>query len=95
MAKTKVLVCTKGKSCKKRGSKKVFCALARQLENFGLGDLVSLRKVDCLGLCDRGPAIEIKPDKVAIARVSPEDCKDIVKSLRKKKQAPERLGKQI
>jgi len=91
MSKTKLLICTKGKSCKKRGAKEVFCALEEQIECMGLEDKVRLKKVDCLGMCGNGPAIQIKSQKLSYGRVSPDDCEKIIRRLTKNKKPIDRL----
>ena len=89
--KLKLLVCTKGKHCKKRGAKKVLCALAEQLEIFGLDDKICLKKSDCLGKCGRGPAIQVKPLDKFYGNVEPDTCEDFVKAIKKKSKPPRKL----
>lgn len=81
MAKQKVLICTKGKACRKRGSKELFCAMAESIENLGLEDEICLKKTDCMGHCGRGPAIKVKPDKLIYGWVSRSDIREILWSL--------------
>ncbi len=89
--KLKLVVCTKGKHCKKRGAKKILCALAQELENFGLEDKICLKKSECLGKCGRGPAIQIKPLDSFYGNVEPQHCKEFVRSLKLKKKPPKSL----
>jgi (2Fe-2S) ferredoxin len=89
--KLKLLVCTKGKHCKKRGAKKVLCALAEELENYGLEDTVCLKKSECLGKCGRGPAIEVQPIDKIYGLVNEGLCKDFVRALKKKNKPPKKL----
>lgn len=84
MSKKKIIVCTKGKTCKKLGSKDVYCSLEKQIEKMGLEKDIILKKSDCLGACGRGPAVKVKPNKWHYGRVSPDDCKEILRSLVKK-----------
>lgn len=78
---TKLLVCTKGKTCCKLGGKDVYRALKNEIENLGLESTIKIKKTDCLGYCGRGPAVKVKHGKLTYGRVSPKDCRDIVRSL--------------
>lgn len=89
--KLKLFVCTKGKHCKKRGADAVMCALAEQLESFGLEDKVCLKKSDCLGKCGRGPAIQVKPLDRIYGNLEPKECEDFVRALKKKNKPPKKL----
>ena len=86
--KLKLLVCTKGKHCKKSGAKKVLCALMEQLEDLGLEDDVCIKKTDCLGQCSKAPAVQVKPQNIYYGRLDPDDCEKIVKSLASAKLKP-------
>ena len=81
MSKQKVLVCTKGKTCRKRGAKKVFCALERQIIALGLDDAIRLRKVDCLGHCGVGPTVKLKGKKTWFENVSPAGAREIIGTI--------------
>ena len=89
--KLKLVVCTKGKACKKRGAKKVFCALEEQIEDFGLEKKICLKKSDCLGYCGQGPTVEVKPLDHLYGWLEPSDCFDLVKALKKKRKPVKRL----
>ena len=78
--RTKLLICT-NKSCKKRGSREVLHALEDEIEARGLEDKICVKSSECLGLCDKGPAVKVKKEKVAFSRVSPEDCLEIIDAL--------------
>lgn len=92
--KLKLILCTKGKHCKKRGAKKVLCALAEQIEQFGLDEKICLKKSDCLGKCGRGPTMQVQPTDRYYGNLEPELCEDFVRSLKKKRKPPKylRLG---
>lgn len=90
VSKVKILVCTKGKHCRKRGGKDVACALAKQLECLGVDDKFSIKKSECLGRCERGPAVKVKDLELSYGRVEPEDCKDLVKEMVKVRKAIKR-----
>jgi NADH-quinone oxidoreductase subunit F/NADP-reducing hydrogenase subunit HndC len=81
MSKQKVFVCTKGKTCRKRGAREVFCALEQEIEAQGLEEQIKLKKTECMGHCGKGPTVKIKPDKVWYGSVSPRDCAEIIRSL--------------
>ncbi|MBX9685811.1 MAG: (2Fe-2S) ferredoxin domain-containing protein [Candidatus Obscuribacterales bacterium] len=89
--KLKLFVCTKGKHCKKRGAKKILCALLDSLETFGLEDKVCLKKSDCLGKCGRGPAVQVMPRDEYYGNFEADDCEDFVKALKKKGKPPKGL----
>ena len=89
--KLKVLICTEGKHCRKRGAKKVHCALLEQLESFGIEDSVCLKKSECLGQCGRGPAVQVQPLDRFYGLAEPEHCKDFVRSIKKKRKPPKSL----
>lgn len=78
---TKLLVCAKGKTCCKLGGKDVYRALKNEIESLGLDAEIKVKKVDCLGECSRGPAVKLKHGKLTYGRVSPKDCRDILRSL--------------
>lgn len=88
--KIKVLVCTEGKHCRKRGGKDVYCRLAEQCQTLGVEDKFAIKKSDCLGSCGRGPAVKIKGFKLTYGRVEPGDCKSILKDLLKARKALKR-----
>lgn len=83
MAKpTKVLICTKGKSCRKAGSKDLFCSMQQTIENLGLEKDITLKKTDCMGYCGSAPIMKIKGrEKLFYSHVSPEDIREIIWSL--------------
>jgi (2Fe-2S) ferredoxin len=81
VAKHKITVCTKGKTCRKRGAREIYCALEQQIEALGLEKQIKLKKSDCLGRCGRAPTVRVKPHKVFYGSVSSSDCSDIISSL--------------
>jgi (2Fe-2S) ferredoxin len=91
MAKTKLLVCTKGKSCRKRGGRDVFCALAEQIDCLGLSSKIKVKKADCLGHCGKGPTVQFKSHKMSFSRVSPADCPEIIRAICKQKKSIARM----
>lgn len=89
--KLKLVVCTKGKHCKKSGAKKILCALKDYIEKFGLEDEVCVKKSDCLGKCGRAPAMQVKPQNLVYGKIAPGDCKKIVKDLVKSDKSLKKL----
>lgn len=78
MSKSKVSVCT-GKDCRKRGSKEVYNALDASIEALALIDSICIKKVDCIGVCGRGPVVKVKnPDKTYYGWVSVNDVRELV-----------------
>ncbi len=77
----KVLVCTKGRKCRKRGSKGVLTALRDAVDDHDLGDTIKVKKSDCLGICGKGPVVYVRRGKICYAYVTESDCEDIVRSL--------------
>lgn len=53
----------------------------------GLEDHVSIKKSDCLGMCEKAPGVYVKGLKLSFKKVSPRDCRDILKSLCGKKSS--------
>lgn len=84
--KTKLLVCTEGKHCRKRGSKDVYCALRDALAKQDLEDSVKIKKSECLGMCKSGPAVEIRAFDLKFKGLSPDKCSKIIKALAKGKK---------
>lgn len=77
----KVLVCTKGRKCRKRGSKGVLTALRDAVDDHDLGKSVQVKKSGCLGVCSKGPVVYVKRGKLCYVYVTEADCGEIVRSL--------------
>ena len=77
----KVLVCTKGRKCRKRGSKDVLAALREAVDDLDLGERVNVKRVGCLGICGKGPVVFVKRAKTCYVYVTESDCQDIARSL--------------
>lgn len=75
---TKIYVCTQGKKCPKRGSKKVLEQLQAEVAN--QASSLEVKGCGCLGTCKKGPSLIVTPDKVRYGRVKPEDSYEIVKA---------------
>jgi (2Fe-2S) ferredoxin len=77
----KVLVCTKGRKCRKRGSKDVLMALRDAVDELDLGERVKVKRVGCFGICGKGPVVYVKRGKTCYVYVTESDCEDIARSL--------------
>lgn len=75
---TKIYVCTQGKKCPKRGSKKVLEKL--QAEVADQASSLEIKGCGCLGTCKKGPSLIVTPEKTRYGRVKPEDAAEIVKA---------------
>lgn len=73
----KILVCQKSDCCK-RGGKQVYEALAKALDDRGLGDRVQIQKTGCLKDCKAGPNAIVLPDKTRHSRIRPQDVPQLV-----------------
>jgi (2Fe-2S) ferredoxin len=80
MSKTicKVLVCTRGKKCPKRGSEELAQSLRKEVDRQGLGERIKVKDSDCLKLCKTGPSVMVMPDEVCYGNVSSLDCQEII-----------------
>ncbi len=68
--KKKVLVCTEGSSCKKRGGEELFLYLKACSKTPLYQDHYKVKRSDCLGLCKHGPAVYIKKDGIKYGAVN-------------------------
>lgn len=75
---TKIYVCTQGKKCPKRGSKKVLEKL--QAEVADQASSLEIKGCGCLGTCKKGPSLIVTPEKTRYGRVKAEDAAEIVKA---------------
>lgn len=89
--KLKLIICTKGKHCKRRGAKKIHCALAEALEDHGLDSKICLKKSECLGKCGAGPTVQMMPSEKYYGNLEVDNAKDFVRSLKKKNKPPKKL----
>lgn len=66
-------------SCAARGSEALADALQQQLSAKGLD--VTIKRVECLGQCERGPNLRLAPGGPFYHGVTPEEVPDIVTEL--------------
>lgn len=72
-----VIVCG-GTGCASSGSVGLAEFLSEELIKQGLKEKVLVKQTGCLGFCENGPIVHIKPESVFYTRVKPEDIKDII-----------------
>ena len=88
--KADIAVCD-GPGCHAAGGREVGTALHEAIENGGLSHRVDLRLTGCLGLCECGPVVLIRPQGVFYQQVSPDDAEDILSSVVTTGEPVERL----
>jgi (2Fe-2S) ferredoxin len=76
--KRKLLVCTKGKKCPKRGSKDILRELRTQAERLGAD--IEIESSGCLKMCKHGPSVLALPDEVPYGGVEEKHCALIVQN---------------
>lgn len=74
----KIVVCTRGKKCPKRGSEDVFKALETECKKQDAGEGIKLKESGCLKMCKHGPIAISLPTKSQYADLTPEDAPAIV-----------------
>ncbi len=89
--KLKLIVCTEGKTCKKRGAREILHALEEALDDYEAEDRICLKKSECLGKCGRGPVAKVKSMDKYVGNLEIDDCFDLVKALKKKHKVPKKL----
>jgi (2Fe-2S) ferredoxin len=74
----KLVVCTKGKKCPKRGSKDILRELRKQADDLGVD--IRVESSDCLKMCKFGPSVLALPDDVPYGGVEEKHCAKLVQS---------------
>lgn len=74
---TEVAVCS-DTGCRAWGADEVASRFEAELGNGGLDRKVRVKRVGCMGLCDRGPLAAIRPHGIFYQRVSAEDVPEVV-----------------
>ncbi|MCA9805466.1 MAG: (2Fe-2S) ferredoxin domain-containing protein [Cyanobacteria bacterium HKST-UBA02] len=87
----KIIVCTRGKSCKKKDSPKVFKRLKKLIEESELENVFKVSSSDCFGLCKHGPVVRLKPDGLSYGGVNKDDCGEILSRHAKRRKPIKRL----
>mgnify|MGYP006302768105 CR=1 FL=1 len=67
--------------CVSLESEELLEELQDAVEERGLGDSVAVKGSGCMGLCARGPLVQVQPAGLLYGEVSPRDADDIVDSL--------------
>lgn len=79
--------CTVG-GCLSANSLAVKTALEKTVTDRELGDRIQVKAVGCLGLCSKGPLVQVDPDGTLYDQVTPEQSSAIVDSLDFKAKSP-------
>ncbi len=72
-----VTVCG-GTGCRAIESQAVLAAFRKALPEHGLEDKVDLKITGCLGFCEKGPIVTIRPKRSIYVKVTPNDVPEIV-----------------
>ena len=74
-----VMVCT-DTGCRLSNARNVLGDLKEQVQKNHLEDKVRVSQTGCLGLCSKGPIVNVHPDHCMYTTVTPEDVPEIVES---------------
>ena len=74
--------CCIATGCKSANSEAVLKRLQESIKEAGLQKQVAVAGVGCLRLCGQGPLVQVEPDRVLYAQVTPEDAAPIVAGTR-------------
>jgi NADH-quinone oxidoreductase subunit F len=80
-----------GSACNASGSAEVAAAIEGEIEKQGLSGSVDLKKTGCHGFCERGPMIDIHPEKICYFNIEPKDVSEIISETIREKKVVERL----
>jgi len=85
-----ILVCG-GTGCKASESEEIRSSFVNLLSKYGLKDEVQVVMTGCFGFCEKGPIVEMMPDKTFYVHVTPADTEEIIKEHIVKGRQVERL----
>jgi bidirectional [NiFe] hydrogenase diaphorase subunit len=74
--------CCTSTGCQSANSLEVKKQLEQAIDDEGLADRVHVAGVGCMGLCGRGPMVEIEPEGTAYEHVTPEQAPSIIAGLK-------------
>ena len=74
---TEIAVCS-DTGCQAWGAEEVASRLEAELSGEGTNRKVRVKRVGCMGLCERGPLVAIRPHGIFYQRVSTEDVPEVV-----------------
>ena len=80
--KKTVIRCCMAAGCMSSNSEAVKKNLEQAVKDAGLGDQVEVRGVGCMRLCCEGPLVGVDPGAKLYEKVTPEDAKAIIASLK-------------
>jgi NADH-quinone oxidoreductase subunit F len=89
-ARPGVTVCG-GTGCRAIESQAVLEAFREHLKVKGLESTVSLRQTGCLGFCEKGPIVTLRPQGWFLVKVTPSDVPEIVEKTLMRGEEVERL----
>ncbi|MFZ1936066.1 MAG: NADH-quinone oxidoreductase subunit NuoF [Thermoguttaceae bacterium] len=89
-AKSCVTVCG-GTGCRAIESQAVLTAFRKELAERGLENKHDLKITGCLGFCEKGPIVTIRPKKLIYVRVTPDDVPEIVEKTLIRSEEIDRL----
>lgn len=72
-----VIVCS-GTGCSSSGAVHLADQLKAEIGKAGISAKVQVKKTGCLGFCENGPIVQVKPENIFYIRVKPTDIQDIV-----------------
>ena len=85
----KICVCC-GAGCLSSGSEKVLNDLKTKIKDKGLEDTIKVSPSGCMGPCNQGPLVKIKPDETIYEMVSADNVDTIIEQhIEKKEPLPE------
>jgi NADH-quinone oxidoreductase subunit F len=80
-----------GTGCRTSGNRDVVAAFRKEVERQSLAAKVEVKETGCMGFCEQGPVVVIRPEQVCYVRVTPEDAAEIVSQTMVGKKIIERL----
>ena len=68
-----------GTGCNAQGSIKLVAALRDAVEKHGLAETVEVKVTGCLGFCEKGPIVVVRPENTFYVQVKAEDADELVR----------------
>jgi NADH-quinone oxidoreductase subunit F len=80
-----------GSACNASSSAEVATAIENELEKQGLSGSVGFKRTGCHGFCEKGPIVDIHPEKICYFNVAATDVPEIVSETIKENRLIDRL----
>jgi NADH:ubiquinone oxidoreductase subunit F (NADH-binding)/(2Fe-2S) ferredoxin/Pyruvate/2-oxoacid:ferredoxin oxidoreductase delta subunit len=80
-----------GSACNAARSVEVADAIETELEKQGLSGLVDFKRTGCHGFCEKGPIVDIHPEKICYLNVAATDVPEIISETIKENRLVDRL----